>query len=95
MLKTFNLGWGFAIIVRKIDAEDAIQLLKGSEVIGTIIDRSLVIKFEGKNALKGQLSWILSFQWNTRKLQSNWLFTNSEQSKNSEKIFFPSSNKLA
>ena len=48
MLKTFNLGWGFAIIVRKVDAEDALQLLKGSEVIGKITDNSLVIKFEGK-----------------------------------------------
>jgi len=48
MFKTFNMGWGFAIIVKKEDVEDALQLLKGSEVIGKITDKDLVIKFDDK-----------------------------------------------
>ncbi len=48
MFKTFNMGWGFAIVVRKEDAGDALQILKDSEIIGKIIDKGLVIKFEGK-----------------------------------------------
>jgi phosphoribosylformylglycinamidine cyclo-ligase len=51
MFKTFNMGWGFAIITRKEDVETALQLLKSSEVIGKIIDKGLVIKFEGKKIL--------------------------------------------
>jgi len=51
MFKTFNMGWGFAVIVRKEDVENALQILKGSEVIGKIIDKGLVIKFEGKKII--------------------------------------------
>jgi phosphoribosylformylglycinamidine cyclo-ligase len=48
MFKTFNMGWGFAIIVEKENIEDTLQLLKDSEVIGRITDRNLIIKFENK-----------------------------------------------
>jgi phosphoribosylformylglycinamidine cyclo-ligase len=48
MFKTFNMGYGFAVIVRKEDVEDTLQLLKDSEVIGKITDKGLIIKFEGK-----------------------------------------------
>lgn len=48
MFKTFNMGWGFAVIVRKEDADDALQLLKNSEIIGKVIDKGLIIKFDGK-----------------------------------------------
>lgn len=48
MFKTFNMGWGFAVIVRKEDADNALQILKDSEIIGKIIDKGLIIKFEGK-----------------------------------------------
>jgi len=51
MFKTFNMGYGFAVIVRKEDVEDALQLLKDGEIIGKITDNDLVIKFEGKNIL--------------------------------------------
>jgi phosphoribosylformylglycinamidine cyclo-ligase len=51
MFKTFNMGWGFAIIVRKEDTDNALQLLKDSEIIGKITDRGLVIKFEGKKII--------------------------------------------
>jgi phosphoribosylformylglycinamidine cyclo-ligase len=48
MFKTFNMGWGFAVIVRGEDAEEALQLLKDSEIIGRIINKGLIIKIEGK-----------------------------------------------
>jgi len=48
MFKTFNMGCGFATIVRKEYVENALQVLKGSEVIGKIIDKKIIIKFEGK-----------------------------------------------
>jgi phosphoribosylformylglycinamidine cyclo-ligase len=51
MFKTFNMGWGFAVIVRKEDEDDALQILKESEVIGKITDRGIVIKFEGKKII--------------------------------------------
>jgi len=48
MFKTFNMGWGFAVIVNKEDVEDTLQFLKDSEVIGKIVEKGLTIKFEGK-----------------------------------------------
>jgi len=48
MFKTFNMGWGFAVIVKKDDMEGVLQLLKNSEVIGKITERGLSIRFEGK-----------------------------------------------
>jgi phosphoribosylformylglycinamidine cyclo-ligase len=48
MFKTFNMGWGFAVIVRREDVENAMQTLKNSEVVGRITDKGLLIKFEGK-----------------------------------------------
>jgi len=48
MFKAFNMGWGFAVIVKKENVEDALQLLKGSEIIGKITEGGLSIRFEGK-----------------------------------------------
>ena len=36
MFKTFNMGWGFAIIVNKTDADNALDVLGEAEVIGTV-----------------------------------------------------------
>jgi phosphoribosylformylglycinamidine cyclo-ligase len=42
MFKTFNMGWGFAIIVKKVDADDAIEILEKNEakteLIGYVTD---------------------------------------------------------
>jgi phosphoribosylformylglycinamidine cyclo-ligase len=42
MFKTFNMGWGFAIIVNKTDADEALDVLgeagAEAEVIGTVTD---------------------------------------------------------
>jgi len=51
MFKTFNMGWGFAVIVRKGDVDNTLQTLKGSEVIGKITDKGIIIKFEGKKII--------------------------------------------
>jgi phosphoribosylformylglycinamidine cyclo-ligase len=47
MFKTFNMGWGFAVVIGKEDAEDALQLLKSSEVLGKVVKRGITIKYEG------------------------------------------------
>ncbi len=50
MFKTFNMGWGFALVVAKEDADGIIQLLGGgAEVIGHAIKGSgITISYEGK-----------------------------------------------
>ena len=48
MFRTFNMGWGFAMIVRKQDADDALQQIKG-EVIGRIVERGTRISFLGRD----------------------------------------------
>ncbi len=48
MFKTFNMGWGFAIIIDKKDAEDALQLLKTAERIGTVTKEGIVVKLKDK-----------------------------------------------
>jgi len=43
MFKTFNMGWGFAIIVDKIDKENAVSALEKSgaqpELIGKVTNK--------------------------------------------------------
>ncbi len=43
MFKTFNMGWGFAVIVNKTDADKAVDILEkteqGSEQIGHVSNR--------------------------------------------------------
>lgn len=49
MFKTFNMGWGFAVIVKKEDAEDALQLLKDAEIIGEVADsKGTIVNYKNK-----------------------------------------------
>jgi phosphoribosylformylglycinamidine cyclo-ligase len=53
MLKTFNMGWGFGIIVDKTDAEEIISICKKSgvkaELIGNVTNTGKIIaNYEGK-----------------------------------------------
>ncbi|MEM0007037.1 MAG: phosphoribosylformylglycinamidine cyclo-ligase [Candidatus Bathyarchaeia archaeon] len=53
MFKTFNMGWGFAIVVNKQDADKAIDVLERSgvhaEIIGHVTDtRGIRIFYKGK-----------------------------------------------
>lgn len=53
MFKTFNMGWGFAVIVSKKDEHDALRVLRtqsvNAEVIGKVVKgKSITIEFEGK-----------------------------------------------
>jgi phosphoribosylformylglycinamidine cyclo-ligase len=47
MLKTFNMGWGFGVIVDKTDAEDAISVITKSgidaETIGKVTDSGKIV----------------------------------------------------
>ena len=47
MFKTFNMGWGFAVIVKREEADDVIQRVKGSERIGVVTDRQGVVIEQG------------------------------------------------
>lgn len=38
MYKTFNMGWGFALIVNREDSDDVLQKIRNSEKIGTVTD---------------------------------------------------------
>lgn len=54
MLKTFNMGWGFAVVVNKTDADAALDLLNKyvqSEVIGTVTSKGIVALYKGKRIL--------------------------------------------
>jgi phosphoribosylformylglycinamidine cyclo-ligase len=53
MFKTFNMGWGFAVVVDEDLAEKAVDLLERSDVeagqIGTVTNsRKIVVKHRGK-----------------------------------------------
>jgi phosphoribosylformylglycinamidine cyclo-ligase len=53
MFKTFNMGWGFAVVVDRTMTEEAIDLLERSDVeasrIGTVTNSGkIVVKHEGK-----------------------------------------------
>ena len=53
MFKTFNMGWGFGIVVDKADTEKALSTLKqagvNSEVIGKITNKQKVVEIKYKN----------------------------------------------
>lgn len=49
MFKTFNMGWGFAVIVRKGDVEESLKLLgSDAEKIGEVVKKGISIEFNGK-----------------------------------------------
>ena len=53
MLKTFNMGWGFAVVVDKTDVDEAIDVIKKCEVkaeqIGKVTDTGKIIaNYKGK-----------------------------------------------
>lgn len=51
MFKTFNMGWGFALIVPKEDVDGTLQLLgDGAEVIGDVTDNGkIVVEYLGES----------------------------------------------
>jgi phosphoribosylformylglycinamidine cyclo-ligase len=53
MFKTFNMGWGFGIVVDKEDTEKALSILKqagvSSEIIGKITNKQKVVEIDYKN----------------------------------------------
>lgn len=56
MFKTFNMGWGFAIIVNKNEAEKILTLAKelklGAEIIGKVIEeKKLIINYQNKKII--------------------------------------------
>ncbi|RLI21615.1 phosphoribosylformylglycinamidine cyclo-ligase [Candidatus Bathyarchaeota archaeon] len=56
MLKTFNMGWGFAVIVDKENVDDALDVLEksgvGAEPIGRVIDQEIiVVKYKNREIL--------------------------------------------
>jgi phosphoribosylformylglycinamidine cyclo-ligase len=56
MFKTFNMGWGFAIVVNKEDSDSILDLLEkenmGSEIIGNVNDsKEIVVNYKNKIVL--------------------------------------------
>ena len=56
MFKTFNMGWGFGIIVDKTEIDKAMQALEHDnikpEIIGKVTDKQTVeIEYQGKKML--------------------------------------------
>ena len=53
MFKTFNMGWGFGIVVDKTDIEKALSTLKQAgvnpEIIGKITNKQKVVEIDYKN----------------------------------------------
>jgi phosphoribosylformylglycinamidine cyclo-ligase len=49
MLKTFNMGWGFGLVVRKEDADSVLQRISGAEVIGAVTESTgISAEYNGK-----------------------------------------------
>jgi len=53
MFKTFNMGWGFAVVVRKKEADKILSLARhlklGLEIIGQVIkERKIIIRYQNK-----------------------------------------------
>ena len=44
MLKTFNLGWGFALVVDKVDEDDVLDVLQKSNVSAETIGKVIPLK---------------------------------------------------
>jgi len=51
MFKTFNMGWGFAVIVKKEDVDKSLQFFKDSEVIGKVIEKEIIVKYKDKKMI--------------------------------------------
>ncbi len=52
MFSTFNMGWGFALVVKKEDADDVLGRLKQAEVIGRVTNsKSIAIRFKNENII--------------------------------------------
>ncbi|MBI2970867.1 MAG: phosphoribosylformylglycinamidine cyclo-ligase [Candidatus Aenigmarchaeota archaeon] len=50
MFSTFNMGWGFAVIVRQEDSDTALGLLKHAEIIGSVTGKQhIIISHEKKD----------------------------------------------
>lgn len=56
MFKTFNMGWGFAIIIKKEDADEILDLLRkeklGAEIIGKVIkEKKIIVNYQNKKII--------------------------------------------
>lgn len=56
MFKTFNMGWGFAIIVEKEDSDKVLTLAKklklGAEIIGEVIkEKKIIVNYQNKKII--------------------------------------------
>ncbi len=56
MFRTFNMGWGFAFVVRKRDADNILNSLKKEEVevgvIGKVIkEKRIIINYKNKKII--------------------------------------------
>ena len=57
MVSVFNMGWGFAIIINKKDANDILELLKKApkleaEIIGKVIkEKKIIINYQNKKTI--------------------------------------------
>lgn len=49
MFRTFNMGWGFAVVVGKKDADAALQALgDDAEAIGEVVSSGITVEHDGK-----------------------------------------------
>ena len=56
MFKTFNMGWGFAIIIKKKDTNKVLELLKKqkvkADIIGKVIkERKIIINYKNRRII--------------------------------------------
>ena len=56
MFKTFNMGWGFAVVVKEKEADRALSLAKdlklGAEIIGQVIkEKKIIIRHKNKKII--------------------------------------------
>ena len=56
MFKTFNMGWGFAVVVRKEEADRVLSFAKdfkiGLEIIGQVVkERKIIIRYQNKRII--------------------------------------------
>ena len=52
MFKTFNMGWGFALVVRKEDSDSVLQAVKDAEEIGTVTEiNNIVMNFRNEKII--------------------------------------------
>lgn len=51
MFSVFNMGWGFALVVKKEDVDDILQKLKNTEVIGRIVQKGIVVRYKNEKII--------------------------------------------